>query len=258
MKRWLLGAVDPKSACQPHGQYQLDMPPAGDSRLTHIWCTAAVAVTLCVFRPAEPAPGKRDETSRSSLTSILQASSMPVLRTDNGDPLVTVSLRFTVSVCLGDVEFSIACWERGLTEAAKRLEQIYLDDYMTRKAAGSLKVWFTVATERSEQQRFLREAEERAIKTVAAKLQMESNQGITSQMSSPEMNSPITDPPEERGETGGTGQNRSQQLQKWREDASLEARKGTNWSHDWSSKTHSYQLGLALHELAHIRDRSTN
>jgi hypothetical protein len=129
---------------------------------------------------------------------------------------------------------------------------------MTRKAAGSLKVWFTVATERGEQLRFLREAEERAIKTVATKLQTESNQGITSQMSSPEMNSPITDPTEERGETGVSGQNRSQQLQKWREDASLEARKGTNWSHDWSSKTHSYQLGLALHELAHIRDRSTN
>jgi hypothetical protein len=34
-----------------------------------------------------------------------------------------------------------------------------------------LRVWFSVATEQGEQLRFLREAEERAIKTVATKLQ---------------------------------------------------------------------------------------
>jgi hypothetical protein len=217
-----------------------------------------MAVMLCALRSVEAAEGERHEATRSSLIAIFLPSPIPVLRVGNGNPLARASLAFTVSVCLADVEYSIACWERGLAEAAKRLEQIYLDDYVTRRAAGSLKVWFSVATERSEQLRFLREAEERAIKTVAAKLQ--SDQRITSQMISPGTNFPTTNPPEEHEEPEDPVRLRTQQVQKWREDASIEARRGTNWSHDWSSKTHLYQIGLALHELAHIgnRNRSGN
>jgi hypothetical protein len=182
-------------------------------------------------------------------------SPIPVPRRDNGTPLLMTSLSFTVSVCLADVEYSIACRERSLAEAAKRLEQIYLDDYLHRRAEGSLKVWFPLKTEQSEQLRFLREAEERAIKTVAVKLQAEGDQRITSKMNSPGINSPEASPPEEHGGPEGLIRQRIQ-VQKWREDAILEARKGTNWSHDWSSKTHSYQLGQALHELAHIGNRN--
>ena len=97
---------------------------------------------LCLLRSAEAAQGERHETSHPGLVSIFLLSPIPVLRMGNGNPLVTASLAFTVSVCLADVEFSIACWERGLAEATKRLEQIYLDNYVTRRAAGSLKVWF--------------------------------------------------------------------------------------------------------------------
>jgi hypothetical protein len=215
-----------------------------------IWCAVAIALTLCVLRSAEAAQGERHETSRSNRASTFRPAPIPLPRVGNGNPLVTASLAFSVSVCLADVEYSIACWERGLAEVAKRLEQIYLDDYVTRRAAGSLKVWFPLATEQNEQLRFLREAEERAIKTVAAKLQAEGDQRIASQM----------DSPEEYGGQQAPIQRRTQQVQKWREDASVEARKGTNWSHDWSSKTHSYQVGLALQELAHIgnQNRSGN
>jgi len=90
------------------------------------------------YPPTQTAPGER----HSSLISISLLSPILVLRIGNGDPLVTVSLTFTVSWCLADVEFSIAFWERGLAEAAERLEQIYLHDYLTARAAGSLKVWF--------------------------------------------------------------------------------------------------------------------
>jgi hypothetical protein len=238
---------------------EFDVIPVGRSRLIRVWFTVVAAATLCVWFSAEAARGAQREVSRTSLISLVLLSPIPVPRGDDGDPLVTVSLAFTVSVCLADVEFSFACWERGLAEAARRLEQIYLDDYVMRRAAGSLRVWFTLATERSEQLRFLREAEERAINSVTAKLQTDSGQGIISQMISPGMNLPITNPREESGEPGGSERKGGQPLQKWREDANLEARKGTNWLHDWSSRTHSYQLGPALHELAHIRtDQSSN
>jgi hypothetical protein len=221
------------------------MPRATGLRLIRIWGAIAVALMLCVLGSAEVAQGERHETSRANRISIFLPSPIPLVRAGNGNPLLTTSLAFSVSVCLADVEYSIACWERGSAEAAKRLEQIYLDDYVTRRAAGSLKVWFPLATEQNEQLRFLREAEERAIKTVAAKLQAEGDQWIASQMNSPE----------EYGQQAPI-RRRTQQVQKWREDASVEARKGTNWSHDWSSKTHSYQVGLALQELAHIGNQN--
>jgi hypothetical protein len=62
--------------------------------------------------------------------------------------------------------------------------------------------------------------------------------------------------PEESGGQQAPMRRRTQQVQKWRDDASVEARKGTNWSHDWSSKTHSYQVGLALQELVHISNQN--
>jgi hypothetical protein len=210
---------------------------------------------LCVLRSAEAARGERHEISHSSLIATFLPSPIPRPQAGNGNPLVTASLAFTVSVCLADVEYSIACRERSLAEAAKRLEQIYLDDYVKRRAEGSLKVWFPLATQQSEQLRFLREAEERAIKTVRAKLQAEGNQPITSQMNLPGNGSLETNQPQETGEPEGPVGQRARQVKKWRDDASLEARRGINWSHDWSSRTHSYQLGPALHELAHIGNR---
>jgi hypothetical protein len=236
------------------------MLPTANLRPTRIWFTVVVGVMLGVLSLAKAAQSERHESSLSILTSISLAPPMLGLRVGNSNPLVTVSLAFTVSVCLADVEYSIACRERSLAEAAKRLEQIYLDDYVKGKAAGSLKVWFPLVTERSEQLRFLREAEERAIKTVAAKLLLEVDQPITSQMHSPGINSPETNVPEQHGRPEGLVRQPNQQLQKWRESASLEARRGTNWSHDWSSRTHSYQPGSALHELVRlgIRKRSGN
>ena len=231
----------------------LDMPTAAGLRSMRICCIVAVAVIVCVLRLGETVQGEQYETSLSSPMSIFLASPTPVR---NSNPLVTISLTFTVSVCLADVEYSIACRERGLSEAAKRLEQIYLDIYATRRAAGSLKVWFTLPTQQSEQLRFLREAEERAIKTVAAKLQTEGNQGINSQLNWPGTNSLETSRPEEQGEPNRSVQGHAQQVQKWREDAMQEARKGTNWSHDWPSRTHSYQLGQALRDLVQIANRA--
>src|SRR5260370_31049456 len=145
------------------------MPPAVRLRLTRIWCVVAVAQMLCMLGSAEALQAERHEISSSNRISIFLPPSIPLLRMGDGNPVVTTSLAFSVSVCLADVEYSIACWERGLAEAAKRLEQIYLDDYVTRAAPGSLQIWFLLATEHSEQLRFLREAEERALTTVATK-----------------------------------------------------------------------------------------
>jgi hypothetical protein len=149
---------------------------------------------------------------------------------------------FVVSVCLADFEYSSICREVGLLEATKRLKQIYLDVYGMRGATGSLRVWFPPRVERSEQLRFLREVEERAIAGMSKSLQNGSDQSTIRQMQAP-------------GAYGedASAQQTAQTVRKWREDASLAARDGTNWSHDWSSRMHSYRSGKALHELTILK-----
>ena len=80
------------------------------------------------------------------------------------------ALTFSVSVCLDDFEYAIACRERSSLEAARRLEQIYLDDYPTGSPGGSLRIWFAVKAEPREQTTFLLEVENRAIEAVFRKL----------------------------------------------------------------------------------------
>lgn len=205
----------------------------------------ALGVTAAV---AAPLQGPSRKTSRAGLVSTPLPSAIP--RVEYGSPLLRASLAFTVSVCLADVEYSIACRERGLLEATKRLEQIYLDDFTTRKAAGSLKIWFPLVTDRNEQLLFLREAEERAIRNALVKLQAEFDRQINTPTNPLDQNS-LTTSAQEMG-----SQEPNSLLQKWREDATVEARRGTNWSHEWSSRTHSYQLGQALRDLVQIANRA--
>ena len=160
--------------------------------------------------------------------------------------VVRVSMAFVVSVCLDDFEYSLACRERSSLEAAKRLEQIFLDDYAAGRAAGTLNIWFAVTAERGEQLQFLREAEDRAIESVTRKLKDQAQHLAVS----PE------NPLETSGDPQGVMLQVAQQIQRWHDDASLEAREGTNWSHDWGSRTHSYKHGPALYELVRIGNRS--
>ena len=180
-------------------------------------------------------------------TSSRRSSSMP--RFDYGSPLEEASLTFTVSVCLADWEYLIACRERGLLEAAKRLEQIYLDVYTMRRAAGSLRIWFPPHVERSEQLWFLRQVEDLAIAATAKKLQ---NGGID-ESATPQMSSQGA-----YGDDAASDQQSPPQVRKWREDATMEARNGTNWAHDWSSRTHSYQTGMALRELVLLATKASD
>ena len=179
-------------------------------------------------------------------TSNKPSSAIPQF--DYGDLMEEVSLTFVVSVCLADLEYSSACREGSLLEAAKRLEQIYLDVYAMRRAAGSLRIWFPPRVERSEQLWFLREVEDRAIVATAKKLQNGTDDSAT-----PEMDSPGTE-----GGDAALDQQSAQQVRKWREDATMEAREGTNWAHDWSSRTHSYQTGMALHELVLLATKASD
>jgi hypothetical protein len=206
-----------------------------------IWYVLAVAATMC----APPRPVEAAGVLPQNFSGPMQPRKIsnrlpsPGLQFYDDYPLFKVSVTFVVSVCLADFEYSIACRERSLLEAVKRLEQIYLDDYAMRRAAGSLRVWFPQGVQRQEQIRFLREVEDRAIAAMAKKLQDEVDQSAASQMSSPGAND------QQEGW--------AEQVKKWREDASMDARNGTNWSHDWSSRTHLYQTGMALRELIEMR-----
>jgi len=94
----------------------------------------------------------------SHVSELSKRPSRPMAQFHSDNLLEEASLTFVVSVCLADLEYTSACREVSLLEATKRLEQIYLDGYAMRRAAGSLKVWFPPRVERSEQLRFLRAA----------------------------------------------------------------------------------------------------
>jgi hypothetical protein len=197
-------------------------------------------------------------------------------------PLVRASLAFNVTVCLDDVEYSIACRERSLLEAARRLEQIFIDDYTQGRVAGSLTVVFPLAVERPEQLQFLREAENRAIAAANTKLQSELDRLTASaataieqsrQLAVEQSRANATDPsganasdPSGANASEPTGANASsqavelamtarqavQQLHAWHDVASMEAASGTNWLHG-STGTHQYKPGPALHQLVRIK-----
>lgn len=199
-----------------------------------------VAMTLCVS-PSEAGDWRRVELRTTTCTSvdpmptalvpnpnltepslyhpILTLAFSPTQAGANAGLLMRASLAFVVSVCLDNVDYSIACRERSLLEAARRLEQIYLENYSAKRVAGSLKIWFALAVEYQEQLRFLREVEDRAIKAVESKLQN------------------VVD---------------AQRLRNWREAALGEARNGSNWLHAWSARNHQYRPGAALNQLVHI------
>jgi len=157
---------------------------------------------------------------------------------------VYAALTFTVSVCLDDFEYSIACRERSSLEAARRLEQIYLDDYATGSPAGSLRIWFAVKAEPSEQTNFLREVENRAVEAVFRKLSEDAAHRAAPAASA------ATDGAAE------AAREFAQSIQRWHDEAGTEARTGINWSHDWGGRSHAYKPGKGLRELARIGNRN--
>lgn len=161
-------------------------------------------------------------------------------------PPAAASLNFMVSVCLDDFKYSIACRQRSSLEAAHRLEQIYLDDYATGSPAGSLRIWFAVKAEPSEQTNFLREVENRAIEAVFRKLKEDTAHRAAAAAAS--------------AGTGGSAAEAAaefaQDIQRWHDAAGVEARTGINWSHDWAARSHTYKPGQALRDLARIGNRN--
>jgi hypothetical protein len=159
---------------------------------------------------------------------------------------VPIALSFAVSICLDDFEYSIACRQRSSLEAAHRLEQIYLDDYATGSPAGSLRIWFAVKAEPSEQTNFLREVENRAIEAVFRKLREEAAARMAAAAPSAAAGGGAADAAREF----------TQAIQRWHDEAGVEARTGINWSHDWTARSHTYKPGQALRDLARIGNRN--
>ena len=170
----------------------------------------------------------------------------PTISPSGNVAVVPVALTFAVSVCLDDFEYSIACRQRSSLEAAHRLEQIYLDDYATGNAAGSLRIWFAVKAEPSEQTNFLREVENRAVEAVFRKLKEEAAQRAATAAASAAKSADAADAAREF----------AQSIQRWHDEAGVEARTGINWSHDWSARSHTYKPGQALRDLARIGNRN--
>jgi hypothetical protein len=158
---------------------------------------------------------------------------------------VPASLTFMVSVCLADFEYSIGCRERSSLEAAHRLEQVFLDDYATGSAAGTLRIWFAVKAEPSEQTSFLHEVENRAIASVFRKLKDDADQRVAAAGAGAG-----------QSDAAGAAREFAQDIQRWHDDAGAEARSGVDWSHDWAGRSHTYKPGQALRDLARIGNRN--
>jgi hypothetical protein len=212
--------------------------------------------------PADPPVGPRPNRAGGRLAFIALAGAYgllpssaeaearyappPAVLASGNVAAIPVALTFMVSVCLDDFEYSIACRERSSLEAARRLEQIYLDDYATGIPAGSLRIWFAVKAEPSEQTNFLREVENRAIEAVFRKMRDEAAHQAAAASASAD-----------RGEGAAEAAREfAQAIQRWRDEASVEAHTGINWSHDWSARSHSYKPGQALRDLARIGNRN--
>ena len=170
----------------------------------------------------------------------------PALLASGNVAAIPAALSFTVSVCLDDFEYSIACRERSSLEAAHRLEQIFLDDYATGSPSGTLRIWFAVKAEPSEQTNFLREVENRAVEAVFRKLREDAAHRMAAAAASAASGGGAADAAREF----------TQDIQRWYDEASLEARTGINWSHDWHARSHSYKPGQALRDLARIGNRN--
>ena len=121
-----------------------------------------------------------------------------------------------------------------------------MDDYATGNAAGSLRIWFAVKAEPSEQSNFLREVENRAVEAVFRKLKEEAAQRAATAAASAAKSADAADAAREF----------AQSIQRWHDEAGVEARTGINWSHDWSARSHTYKPGQALRDLARIGNRN--
>lgn len=154
--------------------------------------------------------------------AIVAAVGFLVQPSSAANPFLRVSLTFVVTICLDEIEYSIACRSRGLLEVQHRIEQILLDNYNNGDTTGDLRVGFWVEVGDDDQVRFLREVEIRAIEAVTSKLQ-----------------------------TIHPGS--YQLILAWHDAAHLEAVVGRNWRHNWSERTHQYQSGPSRYQLAHIR-----
>ena len=126
------------------------------------------------------------------------------------------------------------------------MEQIYLDDYATGSPAGSLRIWFAVKAEPSEQTNFLREVENRAVEAVFRKLS-----GDAAHRTAAAAASATTS-----GGAAEAAREFAQSIQRWHDEAGTEARTGINWSHDWGGRSHAYKPGKGLRELARIGHRN--
>jgi hypothetical protein len=184
--------------------------------------------------------------SPSSAEAEARYAPPPALLASGNVVAIPAALTFTVSVCLDDFEYSIACRQRSSLEAARRLEQIYLDDYATGSPAGSLRIWFAVKAEPSEQTNFLREVENRAVEAVFRKLREDAAHRMAAAAASTASGGGAADAAREF----------TQDIQRWHDEASVEAHTGINWSHDWGARSHSYKPGQALRDLARIGNRN--
>lgn len=184
--------------------------------------------------------------SPSSAEAEARYAPPPALLASGNVTAIPAALTFTVSVCLDDFEYSIACRQRSSLEAARRLEQIYLDDYATGSPAGSLRIWFAVKAEPSEQTIFLREVENRAVEAVFRKLREDAAHRTAGAVASTTSG----------GDAADAVREFTQDIQRWHNEASVEARTGINWLHDSGARSHSYKPGQALRDLTRIGNRN--
>lgn len=164
-----------------------------------------------------------------------------------GENPVSAAVAYVVAVCIFSSNLSDDCLRSGELEATARLSELYGKQYLKRLITSSLTLRFPNVMARTEQIRFLAKIEKQAIKSVVAMMQRD----VAKLARSPFK----WETQQERQAKEAFVQNEARRVKQWEQDAISEANRGSNWSHDRPSNSHTFQTGSAFRQLQHISIR---
>jgi hypothetical protein len=160
----------------------------------------------------------------------------------NGPPPISMGQAFVIAVCANTSDVSDSCLEQSAAQAAERLSQIYLRQWANKVITTNLAIRFPNVMARVDQYRFLTKIEKVAVAAVAAKMQADVDS----------LKPFAWDSEATKAAKWEAVRNDRTAASNWQQSATSSAESGSNWSHNWSSNTHTFHEGTAFRQLKQI------
>lgn len=157
-------------------------------------------------------------------------------------PPMSAEQAFVIAVCANDSDVSSECLERSGREAAAQLSRKLLQSIVKDVYVKPLSIRFPSLTSSQEQSAFLKNIETVAIAAVHAKIQADIER----------LKPFFYDSLYTKSAKWELVQRDRIALNKWNQNARAAAQSNSNWSHDWSSQTHTFHEGPAYRQLKQI------